>query len=81
MSLKDFSIINKLGTIVFYFRLGRILNRLQSITSKRPPNLRSQKSQARQPLRKINIKCPQRSQNLGLYQEQQHHRIQGSLYA
>jgi hypothetical protein len=75
MSLKDFSIINKLGTIISYFRLGRILDCLQSITSKRPPNLRPQKSQTRQPLRKINIKCPQRSQNLGLYQKQQHHWI------
>ena len=80
MSLKDFSISSKLGTFYIKLRIRSLLNSIQSLTSKRPSNLRPKKSKTSQFVLKINIKRVERSSYPCFYKKQSYYWLQGGFH-
>ncbi len=80
MSIKDFTILAKLGIDHSNSRLRRLLNSLQSVEACRWTDICTQKSKNRKPLLKIGRKRFELSPNISLYPAQQHCSLQISLF-
>lgn len=79
MSIKDFIILNKLGTIDSKSRRRSILFSFQSVKNCRSSTLRLKESETCQFVPEINRKCFKWSQNFGLHLCGQYCQLQGGF--